>query len=659
MRAIQFGVRVTSVVIPHLRNSTLAQELKNVESILVSLQKGIEFYTKENIGTMIDQTLLFLEDLNQHHEAWGVDVQESQSTKDQSLLNDAEVLEGVELKQLENFLCTADKERTLGNLYRSVTKEGHVKWVCRTHFRQNYGEQAQKRLFEVVEENRGEYDEQRGKVLIQLDTKTLAKAFYSVLVQTHTIQELDITLMWDASLSDIRLLTEAILKSTVASLCIQGGLLKGPVSDLLNNSRRYDPILQLLATGQLQVIQLQGFPDFFDRVSNLSTIKAIPSLRTLVMCRLPSDGYEGLLNLVGKCMGLQRLTIHYPGDDKVVELLNVSPRILELEVIYSLTHIGNVLNLSSEIAKLKGQDKGDKTGYRLCFQSLVARQDTSPSFVAPRGISQSYACELVPIEMSVSFSEDGIAGISTDGWDVVNIKPFINRYGWALLDPDLVQFQIREATRSVDRGPPLDYGAWSKLIDKHGGVSGLESLRYHGSLLIEEDRPALLSIIDKSPKLERLEILFSTRQDREVVSWHLEHLASQISMLLLMGHTCFKSFVDIISRDKITLPKLTEFRCKPNLIPHDSHKMTWERWCQLFATMDFSMLKVLAINEEPTEDLWYALLDSLPKEGLMSDGKPVALTAVKFRPLSIVKEKEYRSKCLQLSERAPFAILER
>jgi len=51
MRAVQLGARVASVVVPHLANSTLAQELKNVESTLASLQKGIDFYTKENIGT--------------------------------------------------------------------------------------------------------------------------------------------------------------------------------------------------------------------------------------------------------------------------------------------------------------------------------------------------------------------------------------------------------------------------------------------------------------------------------------------------------------------------------------------------------------------------------------------------------------------------------
>jgi len=47
-----------------------------------------------------------------------------------------EELEGADLRQLGLFLKIKDKNRVLGNLYRIVTGEGHVKFI--DHYRENY-----------------------------------------------------------------------------------------------------------------------------------------------------------------------------------------------------------------------------------------------------------------------------------------------------------------------------------------------------------------------------------------------------------------------------------------------------------------------------------------------------------------------------------------
>jgi len=498
---------------------------------------------------------------------------------------------------------------------------------------------------QIIEENRGEYDEQRGKVVIALATKILAEAFYAVLVQTTGIQELKIVLQWSVSLSDLRLFTEAILKSRVVSLFIDGGYFNGsPVSDLLNSGRRYDPILQLMAKGQLQKIRLLNLSDFFGRVGNLSSVEAIPSLRALDLSYLQRGSYGMLQDLLKKCTGLQRLTISHGGVD-VAELLKVCRRLLELVVIYGPSYIYDVRPLTSQIAKLKEQCKEDDAENSLRLQSLVFTEDKT--------------FKSAPMKVSVTFSKDGIAGISTNNGDKVNLKLFTSEYGWALLDPDLVQFQLSENQVTVDEWQSLDYEAWSRSTDKHGRVPALVSLRFDGSLLSEKDRPALLSIIDKSPKMERLAIVLDSDidhlHDREVFSWHLEHLASKISMLELSGYACINTVVDFITRNNISLPKLTEFRWNSKLC-HPGHlKMTKERWCQLFAAMDFSVLTTLAIDMETSEDFWCALLDTLPKDGLLIDGTLVALTLVEL--ILIMDEEEQLFKHQQLSERVPLARL--
>jgi hypothetical protein len=43
-------------------------------------------------------------------------------------------LQGAQLRELETFLDVVDNNHSLGNLYRTVTDDGHVRWVCLEHY---------------------------------------------------------------------------------------------------------------------------------------------------------------------------------------------------------------------------------------------------------------------------------------------------------------------------------------------------------------------------------------------------------------------------------------------------------------------------------------------------------------------------------------------
>ncbi|KAG0247309.1 hypothetical protein BG011_001687 [Mortierella polycephala] len=81
---------------------------------------------------------------------------------------DVEGLEGVELRQLESFLKKSSEENLLGNLYRMTTSDGHVKWVCRDHYRVSYQEKHSQKLRDVGKLAQGEFDEQLGRITILL-----------------------------------------------------------------------------------------------------------------------------------------------------------------------------------------------------------------------------------------------------------------------------------------------------------------------------------------------------------------------------------------------------------------------------------------------------------------------------------------------------------
>ncbi|CAF1281067.1 unnamed protein product [Adineta steineri] len=43
-------------------------------------------------------------------------------------------LQGPDLREVETYLDVADNKHSLGNLYRTVTVDGHVRWVCQQHY---------------------------------------------------------------------------------------------------------------------------------------------------------------------------------------------------------------------------------------------------------------------------------------------------------------------------------------------------------------------------------------------------------------------------------------------------------------------------------------------------------------------------------------------
>jgi hypothetical protein len=103
----------------------------------------------------------------------------------------------------------------LGNLYRIVTQEGHVKWVCFDHYRTNYQEVVMERLRDIIAVNAGALLEDIGKIEIKIATSILAKQFYDALTKARGIQELCITLGCDATMDELRALSEAVTAANV------------------------------------------------------------------------------------------------------------------------------------------------------------------------------------------------------------------------------------------------------------------------------------------------------------------------------------------------------------------------------------------------------------------------------------------------------------
>ncbi|KAI8349050.1 hypothetical protein B0O80DRAFT_429165 [Mortierella sp. GBAus27b] len=264
MNMIKYGITAAGLIVPPLAG------LKIVEGINTT-QQHMD-YLKKNLSPLVDNAINFLQGVKSKNEL-GKEVAEDHTEFEQ-----LEALEGADLRQLESYLKVKDKGRVLANLYRIVTSEGHVKWVCFDHYKAAYHQSAVQHLREIVEINRGTFLEEMGRIKIRIATNTQAKQFYDAMVKARGIQELGITLLWDATMSDLRSLANAISKANVVRVAVDGSYFKSSPLDVVNRNQRFNPILQATSNSRIQSLQIGGFDEFFSRISKSALVPA-PRLR--------------------------------------------------------------------------------------------------------------------------------------------------------------------------------------------------------------------------------------------------------------------------------------------------------------------------------------------------------------------------------------------
>ncbi|KAK3829322.1 MAG: hypothetical protein J3Q66DRAFT_410832 [Benniella sp.] len=264
MYMIKYGIAAAGLVVQPLASTKILRGLDLAQEHLKHLG---------NIGPLVDDTIRFLQDMNITKQSCdGPAANHTESMK-------VEALEGADLRQLESYLKVQDEGRVLGNLYRTITPEGHVKWVCFDHYRSNYRNSATEQFRDVVEANGGKFTEETGKVEIKISSSMAARQFYDAIAKARGIQELDITFGWDAIMDDLRAFAEAVTKANITRLIVDGSCLKGFAFDLVNRYRRFDPLLNVASNGRIQYLRLKNFDRFFFRVNY--SLGMAPKLRVL------------------------------------------------------------------------------------------------------------------------------------------------------------------------------------------------------------------------------------------------------------------------------------------------------------------------------------------------------------------------------------------
>ncbi|KAH7054780.1 hypothetical protein BKA57DRAFT_434420 [Linnemannia elongata] len=230
LKMLKFGISVAGVVVPavsHLVRSDV------VDQATASLQQ-----LKDNIEPGMDHVIDWMD---------GVSVNEGETVDEfAKQMEKKEALEGADLRKLDTFLKDKDGNKVLGNLYRTVTDEGHVKWVCLDHYRANYQENSVMEFQRVLDSVGGSFSESLGRAEVRIRSRVLAEQFYSALGKARSVYELDIDLDWACTMSDLEALEKALRLSRISILRLDLRQFRTDVaSKLLSASTQHDTIFRI------------------------------------------------------------------------------------------------------------------------------------------------------------------------------------------------------------------------------------------------------------------------------------------------------------------------------------------------------------------------------------------------------------------------------
>ncbi|KAF8923343.1 hypothetical protein BGZ58_003065, partial [Dissophora ornata] len=307
LQMLKYGVTVAGFVVPALVPLQVADRVDRIKNSFDNYSHNIELGLHQSLG--------YLQNLSAKESSSASTGYEDKDDEQGRRMDELEALEGADLRRLETFLSRKDANRVLGNLYRVVTSDGHVKWVCLDHYRETYNAVVIKELSEVIGINGGVFDEALGQVEIRLLSATAASQFYKALGRSKFVCELKVVLTWEVSVGDLKLLRDAILKSNIACLdltCTASSV----TTDIFNRHKRSNPLWQIIMNTKLQTFTLNGFTGFFSHSNILAKTNDLRVLKISEHVDWKKDGAK-LVQLLERSPKLQELCLGVTEIDEV------------------------------------------------------------------------------------------------------------------------------------------------------------------------------------------------------------------------------------------------------------------------------------------------------------------------------------------------------
>ncbi|KAG0330565.1 hypothetical protein BGZ99_000036 [Dissophora globulifera] len=322
LQMVKYGFIAAGVALPALGH------IKIIEGI-DAIRRKLDI-PKATIGSLIDESISFISEQTANT------ADRINLALDGMELDKQEVLEGANLRQLKSYLKVNDASRVLGNMYRIVTMEGHVKWVCMDHYNDIHELSAIKGLREIVQAMGGNFVVEEGSITVKTDSSIQAEQFYAALVKARCAQLLNIELNWEVTQEDLQALATAATKARVINFRLSGCLSRDLVGVPINRTL-FQPVLELMSNG---VIQTVAFSDIYNRdlrYGDAPSMRDAPGLRELTITDVRFFELQSFAKVLEHCQSLTRLRMRSDVVHEVFDLIrrdkSLLPQlsILELE----------------------------------------------------------------------------------------------------------------------------------------------------------------------------------------------------------------------------------------------------------------------------------------------------------------------------------------
>ncbi|KAF9947661.1 hypothetical protein BGZ65_008645, partial [Modicella reniformis] len=293
LRMLKFGISVPGVTIPPVSQLSIYDRDRANSSVQQHLADTIE--------AGIDQVIGYIEDISVDD---GRPIDESTEG-----MRNNEIFKGAaDLRNLKTFLKDVDGN-TLGDLYRTVDTQGHVKWICIDHYREKYPETEVEALNDIALPALW-FNEDVGEVSMSLYSRGEADHFYSALAKAKFVYQLWIDFLFNATYDDYMALRDSIYKTNVAVLELLGYGGNGPTSDNMNHNRRHNPIFDIMRHPTIQSIEISCMPDLFSQSKGISRHSDFSNLRHLGIDEIKAADISKFESLLAKAPNLSSLALY-------------------------------------------------------------------------------------------------------------------------------------------------------------------------------------------------------------------------------------------------------------------------------------------------------------------------------------------------------------
>ncbi|KAG0030192.1 hypothetical protein BGZ81_002960 [Podila clonocystis] len=223
------------------------------------------------------------------------------------------------LRHLQTFFDNKDED-SISLLYRVISPDNGVRWVCTEHYRHSYNETVAKAFSTIVEVNSGTFDVRKGTVDITLKTSVLRKEFIEGFRRVTNVYELYLRLPWNTPLLDLSQLQAALEQSNVVSLHLAFILSPSVAEDAMFANNKASIVARIMCNRRLEKVSFSKLSHFLSNAAqiqgDLSHLKvlALDTLDVNREIRKLTPEINELAQLLNKCTQLKEFYLDCHGE---------------------------------------------------------------------------------------------------------------------------------------------------------------------------------------------------------------------------------------------------------------------------------------------------------------------------------------------------------